>query len=282
MKLLRVEGAFHSRVMGSAASAPAVPLGGGESSKLLLSKLSGRTLEGTRPELESLDVNEVAQFVESVDYDDAGDETGGTLGTTSSLSAVAAAVLFSNVDGAAVATCAEAHDGSVAPLLASLGVDAPFSASFGAIEAAFAAWQSLPRAADRRKAKRLRTLIMGSPALVQQANALQMELNSLPEAERAALLETRRARMREQAAKAVEAYARLPDHEKTVFTDGEIELYSPENQAIRGGRTRGPTSDRSSLGQSFRLMFRRAIVSRSGLERFLGRRARGTPTSKRR
>ncbi|KAH8069324.1 hypothetical protein JL721_6147 [Aureococcus anophagefferens] len=198
--------------MGGAASAPTSPSSAKAASseqasarallRQLSFKVSGNTLAGTRKDLDECNVEDVARFVENL------------------------------VDGRRVRRSLDDEAPSVAPLLAELNVHAP-PPTVKAIVAAFDAWQKLPRAADRRRAKKLRALIMGSPALVRQANALQMELNALPEGDREALLELRRKKMREQAARAVETYANLPHDEKNVFTDGAIELYSEENQRKR-------------------------------------------------
>jgi hypothetical protein len=228
--------------MGGAASAPTSPSAKAASSeqasarallRQLSFKVSGNTLAGTRKDLDECNVEDVARFVENVDPAEASEAVGfGSKAEAPGLDAVAAACRFHLVDGRRVRRSLDDEAPSVAPLLAELNVHAP-PPTVKAIVAAFDAWQRLPRAADKRRAKKLRALIMGSPALVRQANALQMELNALPEGDREALLELRRKKMREQAARAVETYKNLPHDEKTVFTDGAIELYSEENQRKR-------------------------------------------------
>ena len=228
--------------MGGAASAPTSPSAKAASSeqasarallRQLSFKVSGNTLAGTRKDLDECNVEDVARFVENVDPAEASEAVGfGSKAEAPGLDAVAAACRFQLVDGRRVRRSLDDEAPSVAPLLAELNVHAP-PPTVKAIVNAFDAWQKLPRAADRRRAKKLRALIMGSPALVRQANALQMELNALPEGDREALLELRRRKMREQAARAVETYANLPHDEKNVFTDGAIELYSEENQRKR-------------------------------------------------
>jgi hypothetical protein len=210
---------------GLSAGSPASSNGGlrqtASSSKRLLKtqlslKVSGRHLEGTRCDLEDCDVEDVAAFVEHADVDEEAAPPKAPAFTSAKivrrdsdrqrgLALYAAAIRKAYVGGAEIAAAIE-RDGSVEPLLKSLRVDAP--AALAEIVDHFGGWSKLPRTADRKRARRLRVLIMGSPGLVYQANSLQMELNALPDADREKLLELRREKMRAQAAEAIEKYVR--------------------------------------------------------------------------